>query len=57
VMGETFTTVRAPYSFDGEPETGVTAPPILDAHGDEIRHELAARKLRLAAVQRSDAHE
>lgn len=40
VMAETFTTVRAPYSFDGEPETHILPPPILDAHGDEIRAEL-----------------
>ena len=42
-VGE-FTTVRAPYSFDGEPELDVTAPPLLDEHGKEIREELARRK-------------
>jgi crotonobetainyl-CoA:carnitine CoA-transferase CaiB-like acyl-CoA transferase len=43
VLG-TFTTVRAPYNFDGEPELDVTAPPVLDAHGAEIRAELQRRK-------------
>ena len=43
VLG-TFTTVRAPYNFDGEPEMGVTAPPVLDEHGAEIRAELQRRK-------------
>ena len=42
-MGE-FTTVRAPYNFDGAPELEVTAPPVLDEHGDEIRAELARLK-------------
>lgn len=36
-----FTTVRAPYNFDGQPETEVRPPPVLDEHGDEIRAELA----------------
>ncbi len=40
----TFTTVRAPYNFDGSPELGVLPPPLLDEHGDEIRAELAKRK-------------
>lgn len=40
----TFTTVRAPYSFDGEPELSVTPPPVLDEHGEEIRAELRRRK-------------
>ena len=40
----TFTTVRAPYNFDGQPETGVLAPPQLDEHGDEIRAEIARRR-------------
>jgi len=40
----TFTTVRAPYNFDGEPELGVTAPPLLNEHGDAIRDELQRRK-------------
>lgn len=39
-MGE-FTTVRAPYNFDGEPELSVTPPPTLDEHAEEIRRELA----------------
>lgn len=37
-----FTTVRAPYSFDGVAERGVRPPPMLDEHGAEIRAELAA---------------
>ncbi|MDU8912318.1 CaiB/BaiF CoA-transferase family protein [Aestuariicoccus sp. MJ-SS9] len=40
----TFTTVRPPYNFDGAPEQDVSAPPVLDEHGDEIREELARRK-------------
>lgn len=36
----TFTTVRAPYNFDGVPELEVLPPPTLDEHGDEIRREL-----------------
>ena len=44
VMADTFTTVRAPYNFDGQAETGILPPPILDAHGDEIRAELKARR-------------
>ncbi|WP_238367757.1 CaiB/BaiF CoA transferase family protein [Mesobacterium pallidum] len=40
----TFTTVRAPYNFDGEAETEVRPPPTLDEHGAEIRDELARRK-------------
>ncbi len=40
----TFTTVRAPYNFDGEPELNVVPPPTLDEHGAEIRSELARRK-------------
>ncbi len=43
VLG-TFTTVRAPYNFDGAPEMRVTAPPVLDEHGAEIRAELRRRK-------------
>lgn len=39
-----FTTVRPPYNFDGEPELGVLPPPKLDEHGDEIRAELARKK-------------
>jgi crotonobetainyl-CoA:carnitine CoA-transferase CaiB-like acyl-CoA transferase len=42
-MGK-FTTVRAPYSFDGEPELDVLPPPVLDEHGEEIRDELERRK-------------
>lgn len=44
VMADTFTTVRAPYNFDGQAETDLLPPPILDAHGDEIRAELKARR-------------
>ena len=40
----TFTTVRAPYNFDGTPEMDVSPPPVLDEHGAEIRAELARRK-------------
>ncbi len=40
----TFTTVRAPYSFDGAPEMDVRPPPTLDEHGAEIREELRQRK-------------
>lgn len=39
-----FTTVRAPYNFDGAPELEVLPPPVLDEHGAEIRAELARRK-------------
>lgn len=42
-MGKS-TTVRAPYSFDGEPELDVAPPPTLDQHGAEIRSELKQRK-------------
>lgn len=40
----TFTTVRAPYNWDGEPELNVLPPPVLDEHGAEIRAELTQRK-------------
>jgi crotonobetainyl-CoA:carnitine CoA-transferase CaiB-like acyl-CoA transferase len=40
----TYTTVRAPYSFDGEPDLTVSPPPVLDEHGPEIRAELQRRK-------------
>jgi crotonobetainyl-CoA:carnitine CoA-transferase CaiB-like acyl-CoA transferase len=43
VAGE-FTTIRAPWNFDGAPELRVTAPPVLNQHGDEIRAELARWK-------------
>jgi crotonobetainyl-CoA:carnitine CoA-transferase CaiB-like acyl-CoA transferase len=39
-----FTTVRAPYSFDGAPDLALTPPPILDQHGAEIRAELEKKK-------------
>ncbi len=42
VLG-TFTTVRAPYNFDGEAELTVRPPPVLNEHGAEIRAELARR--------------
>jgi len=42
-MGES-TTVRPPYSFDGEADLNVTPPPTLDQHGAAIRAELMARK-------------
>ncbi len=35
-----FTTVRAPYSFDGVADLSVLPPPTLDEHGAEIRAEL-----------------
>ena len=38
-MGQ-FTTVRAPYSFDGEAERDLVPPPLLDEHGAAIRAEL-----------------
>lgn len=37
----TFTTVRAPYAFDGKADHSVRPPPLLDEHGAEIRAELA----------------
>lgn len=40
----TFTTVRAPYSFDGVAEREVLPPPMLDEHGAEIRAHRWARK-------------
>lgn len=40
----TFTTVRAPYNFDGMPELSVRPPPTLDEHGAEIRRELTSAK-------------
>lgn len=43
VMG-TFTTVRPPYSFDGEIQSAVRPPPVLDEHGAEIRARFAAPK-------------
>ena len=39
-----FTTVRAPYSFDGEADLAVLPPPTLDEHGAEIRAEIELRK-------------
>jgi crotonobetainyl-CoA:carnitine CoA-transferase CaiB-like acyl-CoA transferase len=42
-MGE-FTTVRPPYSFDGEAELNVLPPPMLDEHGAEIREELRRKR-------------
>ncbi|TNC46084.1 CoA transferase [Rubellimicrobium rubrum] len=39
-----FTTVRSPYSFDGEPDLDILPPPVLDEHGDAIRAELRRRK-------------
>lgn len=40
----TFTTVRAPYNFDGQPDLDVVPPPTLGQHGAEIRKELARKK-------------
>lgn len=42
-MGD-FTTVRPPYSFDGEADLDVVPPPTLDEHGAEIRAELQRKK-------------
>lgn len=42
-MGDS-TTVRSPYSFDGQPELAVAPPPTLDQHGAEIRAELKRKK-------------
>ncbi len=39
-----FTTVRAPYSFDSEPDLDIVPPPVLDEHGAEIREELRRKK-------------
>jgi crotonobetainyl-CoA:carnitine CoA-transferase CaiB-like acyl-CoA transferase len=39
-----FTTVRAPYSFDGQSAGSVLPPPTLDEHGAEIRAELVGRR-------------
>ncbi|MFH1792914.1 MAG: CoA transferase [Pseudomonadota bacterium] len=41
-----FTTVRAPYNFDGEADLSILPPPTLDEHGAEIRAEITARKAR-----------
>jgi crotonobetainyl-CoA:carnitine CoA-transferase CaiB-like acyl-CoA transferase len=40
----TFTTVRAPYNFDGKPDLEVRPPPVLDEHGPALRAELRRRK-------------
>ena len=40
----TFTTVRPPYSFDGQAESQLLPPPTLDEHGPEIRAELGLAK-------------
>ena len=40
----TFTTVRPPYSFDGQAENQLLPPPTLDEHGPEIRAELGLAK-------------
>ncbi len=39
-----FTTVRPPYSFDGQPDLAIVPPPTLDEHGAEIRAELARKR-------------
>ena len=39
-----FTTVRAPYNFDGAADMTVLPPPMLDEHGAEIREELRRKK-------------
>ncbi len=48
VMGR-FRTVRSPLSFDGQRLSDVTAPPVLDEHGAELRAQLA--KARASAAQ------
>ncbi|WP_158970520.1 CaiB/BaiF CoA transferase family protein [Chachezhania sediminis] len=40
----TYTTVRAPYAFDGVPDLDLVPPPYLDEHGAAIRAELTDRK-------------
>jgi crotonobetainyl-CoA:carnitine CoA-transferase CaiB-like acyl-CoA transferase len=40
----TYTTVRAPYNFDGAAELDVRPPPVLDEHGAEIRAEMMSRR-------------
>lgn len=40
----TFTTVRAPYAFDGQAERDIRPPPGLDEHGADIRSELKRKK-------------
>ncbi|WP_121062470.1 CaiB/BaiF CoA transferase family protein [Chachezhania antarctica] len=40
----TYTTVRAPYSFDGAPDRDIAPPPYLDEHGAAIREELKSRQ-------------
>jgi crotonobetainyl-CoA:carnitine CoA-transferase CaiB-like acyl-CoA transferase len=40
----TFTTVRAPYSFDGAADHSVLPPPMLDEHGAQIRDELQRKR-------------
>lgn len=57
VMSDSFTTVRAPYRFDGEAELGITPPPVLNAHGEEIRRDLAARGRRSQKQARSIEHD
>ena len=47
----TFTTVRAPYNFDGEPELDILPPPTLDEQGAEIRAELTRKQSSQAARQ------
>lgn len=40
----TFRTIRFPISFDGERGFNITAPPVLDQHGQAIRSELLHKK-------------
>ncbi|CAM5200427.1 Crotonobetainyl-CoA:carnitine CoA-transferase CaiB-like acyl-CoA transferase OS=Castellaniella defragrans OX=75697 GN=HNR28_003406 PE=3 SV=1 [Castellaniella defragrans] len=44
-----FRSVRAPYHFDGQIETTIVPPPLLDEQGEEIRAELARRRVPQAA--------
>ncbi|MBL8835933.1 MAG: CoA transferase [Alphaproteobacteria bacterium] len=48
VMGR-FRTVRTPLSFDGQRISDVTAPPVLDEHGAELRAQIG--KARVTAAQ------
>ena len=45
----TFRTVRSPVSFDGERALGVTAPPTLGEHNDQLDHPWSPRPAAPAA--------
>lgn len=44
VHAETFRTIRFPIGFDGEHAVDIRPPPLLDAHGAEIRRQLINKK-------------